>query len=80
MDHVVRYIVTHIGRHGMRVMAHAAQGRNTYATAEAAQAWIDAAMANNSTDSLNQVYGMPLEVRAVPCWPVHFDPKTIYAD
>lgn len=77
----IRYVVTHIYRkapdlEGLRVLSHAAQGRCTYETAEQAHAWIEAARANNSADTLRQLYGEPdtLEVRAVPCWPGHFDP------
>lgn len=76
----VRYVVTHIGRGGMRTLAHTAQGRFTYATAAEAQAWIDSAMRNNSPDKLRSVYGMPLEVRPVECWPGHNDPRQCYFD
>jgi hypothetical protein len=75
---VTRYVVTHAGRDGLRTLATAAQGRHTYATPEEAQAWIDAAMKNNSRDVLESAYVLPLEVRACECWPVHFDPKGIY--
>lgn len=74
---VTRYVVTHIGKHG-RTLAHACQGRCTYATPEEARAWIDAALKNNSMDTLRSAYGFPLEVRPVRCWPGHFDPTRIY--
>jgi hypothetical protein len=77
---VTRYVATHAGHDGLRTLATAAQGRYTYATPEEAQAWIDAAMKNNSRDVLESVYVLPLEVRACECWPGHFDPKGIYFD
>lgn len=78
VDAVTRYVVTHIGRGGLRTMAHAAQGRNTYAIPEEAQAWIDAAMKNNSLDRLNNLFGLPLEVRPCKCYAGHFDPVGVY--
>lgn len=79
---VIRYVVTHINKDGNRVMSHAHQGRNTYETAEQAQAWIEAARKNNSESTMQAVYGDKdtLEVRAAKCYPVHFDPKQCYFD
>lgn len=77
---VIRYVVTHIGRHGMRTLAEPAQGRFTYETAERAQQLLDAIMQNNSQDRLKSLYGLPLEVRPCKCWPVHFDPMGVYFD
>jgi len=78
---VTRYVVTHVNKDGMRTLAHAQQGRCTYATPEEAQAWIDAARANTS-NNLQSVYPRPdtLEVRPCECWPVHFDPKGVWFD
>lgn len=73
-----RYVVTQLGKHGLRTLAHAAQGRYTYATPEEAQAWIDAAIAANGIERLADLYGLPIEVRACECWPGHFDPKGVY--
>jgi hypothetical protein len=80
METVTRYVVTHIGRDGLRTLVHAAQGRWTYATPEGAQAWIDNAMRSNSRDSIEAVFGLPLEVRPCQCWPGHFDPVGVYFD
>lgn len=78
MKGVTRYVVTHIGDDGMRTLAHAQQGRCTYATAAEAQAWIDAALRNNSMSTLRSLYGFPLEVRPCECWPNHHDPMGVY--
>jgi hypothetical protein len=80
MDTVTRYVVTHIGRNGLRTLAHAAQGRHTFETAQAAQEWIDAALAVNSGDTLASLYGLPLEVRPCECYAGHFDPVGVYFD
>lgn len=79
---VVRFVVTHIGRDGMRTLAMACQGRYTYDTPYPAHQWIKDATKNNSADTLRSVFGSPpsLEVRPVECWPVHFDPKGVYFD
>jgi len=78
-EFVIRYVATHINKDGDR-MSVAAQGRDTHATPEEAQAWIDSVMANNSMDRLNQLFGLPLEVRPCECYPNHFDPVGIYFD
>lgn len=80
MEHVIRFVITHLDKAGDRVLATAMQGRNTYATPEEAQAQLDAMMKNNSMDTLTSVYGLPLEVRPCRCWPEHFDPKQLYFD
>jgi hypothetical protein len=77
---VIRYVVTHLDKEGRRVLAHPRQGRHTYATPGEAQAWIDAALKNNSESTLRSVFGFPLEVRPVECFPGHFDPMTMYFD
>jgi len=79
-DHVIRYVVTHIGKDGMRTLIGPAQGRCTYATQEQAEEYKTAVLSNNSMDTLKSMYGFPLEVRPCRCWPLHFDPKEIYFD
>ena len=76
---VTRYVVTHIGRDGMRTLADPQQGRYTHATAEDAQARIDALTQANGS-RLAESFGLPLEVRACECWPGHFDPQQVYFD
>lgn len=77
---VTRYVVTIVDKTGTRTLAFAAQGRNTYATPELAQAWIEACKANNHPESLKRFFAYPesLEVRPVECYPGHFDPMTRY--
>lgn len=80
METVKRWVVTHIGKHGLRMLAHPCQGWYTYSTKEEAQAWIDAAMKNNNIETLERLYGFPLEVREVDCYSDHHDPVGIYWD
>lgn len=75
-----RYVVTHIGKDGLRTLACAAQGRNTFETAAEARAHLSAMVRNNDPRMLAKLYGFPLQVRAVECWPGHFDPKGVYFD
>lgn len=81
---VIRYVVTCMGRDGMRVLAQDCQGRYTYATLGEAADMAAAISGNNSRDNLAQVFGEQaigtFEARACRCWPVHFDPKGIYFD
>ena len=79
---VTRYVATYINKDGQRTLMSAAQGRNTYATAAEAQAWIDAVTHNNSADTIRQTWGdnPRFDVRACPCWPNHFDPQNIWFD
>lgn len=79
---VIRYVVTHINKDDMRTMCGPAQGRCTHATAEEAQELLDAMMKNNpmKDELLAGVYGLPLEVRPVKCYPGHFDPIGVYFD
>lgn len=75
---VTRYVITHIGKTGMRTLALGAQGRFTYATQELAQKQLDAMMSASDIERLRELYGLPLEVRPVECYPGHFDPMTIW--
>ena len=84
MKTVTRYVATYINKDGMRALMSAMQGRNTFATPEDAQRWIDAVYTNgnNSADVLRSVWGEnpQCEVRPVECYPVHHDPITCYFD
>lgn len=79
-DHVIRYVATYVNAGGHRTLVGGAQGRNTFATEAEAQAWIDAVTGNNSPDRLREVWGdnPRFAVRPCPCYPVHFDPQTIW--
>jgi len=77
---VIRYVVTHAGNNGLRTLAHAAQGRYTFATREEAEQAMRDMLQNNSRGALEAVFTLPLEVRACECWPGHFDPKGVYFD
>lgn len=80
VDSVTRYVVTHVNKDGMRTLIGPAQGRHTYATREEAKQALLSILANNSTSRLKEVYGFPLEVRACPCYPGHFDPQNVWFD
>lgn len=76
-EYVRRFVVTHLSKTGMRTLAHAAQGRHTYASREEAQTWIDAAQDQNGA-RLAELFGLPLQVRGCACYPVHFDPVSVW--
>lgn len=79
-DFVIRYVVT-VPANGGRCLTlmRPAQGRHTYATPEEAQAWVDACLANNSDETLDQI-GRDLQVRPCRCHPNHFDPMEVWFD
>lgn len=81
-DHVIRYVVTHLAKDGLRTLCGPAQGRLTHETPEGAQQHLDSMMQNNQIEGglLAGIYGLPLEVRPVKCYPGHFDPMGIYFD
>lgn len=75
----IRYVATYYSqKNGYRQMMTACQGQYTYGTEAEAQHWIDAVTnpETNTADTLRSVYGDDprFEVRAVACWPGHFDP------
>ena len=76
--YVTRYVVTCLGRDGVRQLADPMQGRWTYATREEAQARIEALVANNHPERITGTMGTKLEVRECDCYPGHFDPVGIY--
>lgn len=77
-----RYVATYIDRDGQRKLMGASQGRNTYATPEDAQTWLDAVVANTDGARLRDLWGSDprFAVRPVWCWPGHFDPIGTYVD
>jgi hypothetical protein len=79
---VTRYVATYVDRNGMRTLMTAARGRNTFATAREAQAWIDAVTAVNGIGAVNSLWGdnPRFAVRACPCRPGRFDPRTVWFD
>jgi hypothetical protein len=78
MTTVTRYVPTYINKDGAHCLMRAAQGRDTFETAEDAQRWLDAVLSNphNSPDTLTELWGdlSKCEVRAWACYPNHFDP------
>lgn len=80
IDFVIRYVVTVPRKNGIgRTLMRSAQGRNTHATQEEAQAWIDGYLANNRQATLNE-FERDVQVRPCKCYPGHFDPMGIYFD
>lgn len=79
-DHVIRYVITHINKNGMRTICGPVKGGNTSETPEEAQANLKNLIQRSSMEGelLAGVYGLPLEVRQVRCHPVRTDPMEIY--
>jgi hypothetical protein len=81
-NEVTRYVPTYVNKDGMRTLMRKSQGRDTFDTPEAAQAWIGAVTVNNNANTVREIWGdnPQFEVRPCPCWPGHFDPKTVWFD
>jgi hypothetical protein len=79
---VTRYVVTYIGKNGLRTLVGPAQGRNTRATREEAEQDLVALRGHNSRERLTEFFGNPdlMEVRPVECYDGHHDPMGIYFD
>lgn len=79
--HVIRYVVTHLGRDLHMQMTRPYQGRNTHATVEAAQTWLDCLLKDNTAARLAEVYGKQalgtFRVNSCRCYPEHFDPMQV---
>lgn len=76
----IRFVLTHVNRSGVRTLLQAQQGRYTYATAEEAQALLDAIRPSYAARPETDFDAATMEVRPVECWPVHHDPKRIWFD
>lgn len=78
-----RFVITHIGLGGERVITFARQGRNTYGSKKDAQRILDAFLDPEIGNDIAGLYGPQsigtFEVRAVECWDNH-DPKSCYCD
>ena len=72
--HVIRWVITHIGKEGYRVLAQAQQGRNTYPDEESAVKGIADIYSNNSLATVREHFGEPLLAKPCRCYPGHFDP------
>lgn len=76
---VIRYVISHINRDGMRKMTYSIQGLNTRGSKEEAQKDLQNLLANNTKDNLIQIFGEQsigtFEVSAIECYDGHFDPK-----
>lgn len=81
-DHVVKFAATYVDKKGQRTLMTAAQGRHMWDTAEEAQAWIDAVIANRDAVTLQSLFGDPstFQVRAVACYLGHLDPMGVFFD
>lgn len=83
MAYPIRYVVTIIGKDGIRTLFDHMQGQYTYATPEEAQARCDVFRAN-SPSTIDGIYGpnahQTMAVRPCECYPGHFDPVGCYFD
>lgn len=81
MDKVTRFVITHVGKHGLRRLTFAQQGQFTYETREEAAAALEGLLSPYGLcKALTADEMKTLEVRPVPCWPGHFDPVTYYVE
>lgn len=80
---VYRYVVTHIGRSGDRVVTFG-NASDTHETPEKPQRFVDAVETVNSVDTLVSVFGKQalgtFEVRLCPCWPKTLESMDTFVD
>ncbi len=79
-EFVTRYVVTYINGDGLRTLAFAAQGRNTFSKKGEAALFLRSILAHTPPSTIEAIYGTEprFEVRPCECWPGHFDPRGIY--
>lgn len=79
---VTRWVPTYVNRHGMRTLMRAAQGRDTFATMQEAQQWLNAVLQGTSTATIAQLWGNEprFAVRPCMCWASSFDPCGVWFD
>jgi hypothetical protein len=79
---VIRYVISHINKDGMRVMTYTCQGRYTKATRKEAEQDLKDFLTNNTKECFSGVYGSQsigtFKVSAIECYPKHFDPQGCY--
>lgn len=65
-----RYVITKVDRDGLRTLATANQGRCHFDTKKAANRHLRAILSNNSTSTLESVFGdvKKMKVLAAPCY------------
>lgn len=84
MEKNIRYMVTCVGKLGLRQIMDSQQGRNTHATIEEAREDLKNVLTNNSEETLISIFGPQcigtFRVSPIECWPGHNDPKGIYTD
>jgi hypothetical protein len=75
---VIRYVISHMSKDGLRYMTYACQGRNTKATRKEAEQDLKDFLTDNTQERLEGIFGTQatgtFEVSAVQCYPNHFDP------
>lgn len=78
---VQRFVITFIGKDGLRTLAFPQQGRYTRATREEAEAWLaNCRLPHSLPRVLTAEQLATLEVRECECWAGHFDPCGVYFD
>lgn len=69
---VIRYVVSHMGKDGIRWMSFACQGRETKATREEAERSLHDLLTANTQERLESIFGLQatgtFEVSAVNCY------------
>ena len=76
--YVTRYTLAAVKESGLRTLAFAAQGRNTWATPDGAKERLEAIRASNKPAEIFDFFGADLAVVKVKCYAGHFDPVGIY--
>jgi len=81
LNTVKRFVITHVGKLGLRRLTFAQQGRNTYGTRREAEIDLEAF---RGPDGLPRVLTpdevRTLDIREVDCYAGHHDPVGYYVD
>lgn len=81
---IIRYVISHMNKDGLRAMTYSHQGRNTKATKKEVETELSHFNKNNSENTLISVFGSQaletFEVSAIRCYDGHHDPMGCFIE
>lgn len=77
---VSRFVITHVGRDGLRRLTFAQQGRHTHASRKEAEDMLAACRERGLAYVLTEAELLTARVDAVDCHPDHHDPIGYYVN
>ena len=77
---MTKYVVTAIGRDGLRQMVGGNNHYSTYETRERAEQHLKDIIENNSPERIKKIVGTDLQVRETECWSSGDSKRTVFGN